>query len=168
MAAGGKAKDCRRRRIELGFGGSCIVAKSSRIVPKITGPEPTPDTRPFWDAAQSKILKIQRCNSCHQWFFYPRPFCPLCGSSSVKWVETSGRARLHSYLINQRPGPGFEELGPYVVAVVELHEGPRMMSNIVDVEPDPEQLQLDMELEVVFEERGGVSVPLFRPVSEKS
>jgi uncharacterized OB-fold protein len=55
-----------------------------------------------------------------------------------------------------------------VVAVVELHEGPRMMSNIVDVEPDPEQLQLDMELEVVFEERGGVSVPLFRPVSEKS
>lgn len=86
----------------------------------------------------------------------------------MKWVETSGRARLHSYLINQRPGPGFEELGPYVVAVVELHEGPRMMSNIVDVEPDPEQLQLDMELEVVFEERGGVSVPLFRPVSEKS
>ncbi len=73
----------------------------------------------------------------------------------------SGRGTLHTYVINHRAAPGFE--APYAIAVVELDEGPRMMSNIVGVDQTPEALVLDMALEVTFEERGDVFVPLFRP-----
>jgi uncharacterized OB-fold protein len=81
----------------------------------------------------------------------------------VEWVAVSGRARLHSYVISHRPAPGFEDDPPYAIAVVELEEGPRLMSNIVGVENTPENLVLDMALEVVFQERGGQCVPVFRP-----
>ncbi len=77
----------------------------------------------------------------------------------------SGRGRLHTYLINHRPAPGFEEDAPYAIAVVELEEGPRMMSNIVGIENTPENLVLDMPLEVSFEKRGSVMLPLFTPAN---
>lgn len=75
----------------------------------------------------------------------------------------SGKARLFSYVINHRAADGFEEEAPYVVALVELEEGPRMLSNIVGVDPDPDVLVLDMPLIVDFEDRRGFSVPVFRP-----
>jgi uncharacterized OB-fold protein len=78
-------------------------------------------------------------------------------------VTASGRATLHSYVINHRPARGFEDDGPYAIAVVQLEEGPRMMSNIVGVENTPERLLLDMALEVTFQDRDGVCVPVFRP-----
>jgi hypothetical protein len=80
-------------------------------------------------------------------------------------VAASGRARLHTYLINHRPAPGFE--APYAIAVVELEEGPRLMTNIVGIENTPENLQLDMELQVTFEERDGMWIPLFTPATEE-
>jgi uncharacterized OB-fold protein len=79
----------------------------------------------------------------------------------VEWVVASGRARLHTYLINARPGPGFEETP--AIAIVELEEGPRMMTNIVGIANTPENLKLDMPLQVTFEERDGTWIPLFRP-----
>ena len=127
-------------------------------------PRPTPETQPFWDGTRAGELRIQRCNDCRQFYFYPRPFCPSCWSEDVEWVAVSGRARLHSYVINHRPAPGFEDEAPYAIAVVELEEGPRMMSNIVGIENTPENLVLDMALEVVFEEQGGMCVPRFRPL----
>jgi uncharacterized OB-fold protein len=126
-------------------------------------PMPTPETQPYWDGARAGELRVQRCNACREHYFYPRPFCPRCGSADVAWVAVSGRARLHSYVISHRAAPGFEDEAPYAIAVVALEEGPRLMTNIVDVENTPEHLVLDMELEVAFQERGDQCVPVFRP-----
>lgn len=126
-------------------------------------PLPTPETAHFWAEAAHERLVVQRCLSCHIAYFYPRDFCPGCSSEDVEWIECSGRASLHTYVIEHRPGPGFEGQGPYVVAVVELEEGPRMMTNIVGVEPDPDLLPLDLALVVRFESRGDAKVPVFEP-----
>lgn len=126
-------------------------------------PKPTPETQPFWDGTAAGELRIQRCRACERHYFYPRPNCPRCGGDQVEWVRASGRATLYSYVINHRPAPGFADEAPYAIAVVELEEGVRMMTNIVGVENVPEKLPLDMELQVVFEQRGEVHVPLFEP-----
>lgn len=125
-------------------------------------PKPTPETQHFWDGCAVGELRLQRCVHCEKHYFPPRPFCPACLSRDVKWDVASGRGRLHTYLINNHPlPPGWEE--PYAIAVVELDEGPRMMSNIVGVPNTPEELILDMPLEVLFEDRDGIALPLFRP-----
>lgn len=128
-------------------------------------PRPTPETQPFWDATAAGELHLQRCRECDEHYFPPRPFCPRCQGDDVVWERTSGRGRLHTYLINHRPHPGWQDEAPYTIAVVELDEGPRMMANVVGVEARPEALELDMELEVVFEDQGGMQVPKFRPAA---
>jgi uncharacterized protein len=134
-------------------------------VPSKPVPRPTPETAPYWQGASEGELRIQRCRACGSHYFYPRTSCPHCGSTDVEWTTVSGRGSLHTYLINHRPAPGFEDDAPYAIAVVELEEGPRMMSNIVGIENTPENLVLDMALEVTFEPRGEMSVPVFRPAS---
>jgi uncharacterized protein len=129
-------------------------------------PQPTPETQPFWDGCARGELLLQRCNDCGKPYFYPRPVCPECGSTDVGWFTASGRATLYSYVINHRPARGFEDDGPYAIAVVELAEGPRMMTNIVGVPNTPEDLVLDMELQVTFERRGEISLPVFTAVRE--
>jgi uncharacterized OB-fold protein len=129
-------------------------------------PEPTPDTQRFWDGCARGELMLQRCRDCAEPYFYPRPICPACGSTDVEWFRASGRATLHSYVINHRPARGFEDDGPYAIAVVQLAEGPRMMTNIVGVPNTPEDLILDMELQVTFEQRGEISLPIFTPLVE--
>ncbi len=125
-------------------------------------PAITPETRHFWEGTQAGELRLQKCDDCQHVYFPPRPFCPRCSSRSVQVVRASGRATLRSYVINHRPAPGFE--APYSIAVVQLEEGPRMMSNIVEVEQTPQALQLDMPLEVVFERLSDdLNLPLFRP-----
>ena len=124
---------------------------------------PTPDTQPYWDAARNHQLALPECLSCRRFYFYPRDHCPVCSGREVRWRAVSGRGFLHTYVIAHHPAPGFEADAPYVIAVVELEEGPRMMANIVGIEPDPALLELDMPLEVVFTERGPMTVPNFRP-----
>ena len=127
-------------------------------------PQPTPETRHFWDGTRAGELRLQRCAACAHVYFPPRPFCPKCASREVGVFAASGRATLYSYVIHQRPAPGFE--APYAIAVVELEEGPRLMTNIVEAPQTPEALQLDMPLEVVFERISEeISLPLFRPAS---
>ena len=126
-------------------------------------PAPTPETAAFWEGTKAGELRLQRCRSCSKAYFYPRPFCPDCLSEDVEWFAASGRATLHTYVINHRPPPGFENDAPYAIAVVQLEEGPRMMTNIVGIENTPENLVLDMDLEVVFEEQGDQVVPRFKP-----
>lgn len=127
-------------------------------------PHPTPETQHFWDGTRAGELRLQRCDECSKVYFPPRPFCPACASRSVSVFAASGRGSLHSYVINHRPAPGFE--APYSIAVVELQEGPRMMSNVVGTEQTPEALQLDMPLEVTFEALNDeISLPLFRPAA---
>jgi hypothetical protein len=128
----------------------------------MSAPQPTPDTARYWAAAAQGRLEIQRCNACGRHYFYPRPFCRYCFSGDVGWVEVSGRARLASYVITQNPLRGFEPVSP-VIAIVELDEGPRLMTNIVGIDPDPGQLTLDMPLQVRFHERDGVTLPVFAP-----
>lgn len=128
-------------------------------------PKPTPETMHFWDGTNAGELRLQRCCECDKAYFPPRPFCPDCGSRSVKVVKASGRATLYSYVINERAMPGFT--APYGICVVELEEGPRMMTNIVGCPQTPEALQLDMPLTVVFEKQNdAITLPLFRPAEE--
>jgi len=128
-------------------------------------PVPTPETLHFWEGAKAGELRLQRCDACRHVYFPPRPFCPKCASRKVSVFKASGRAKLYSYVINHRPAPGFTS--PYSIAVVELAEGPRMMTNIVGCPQTPEALQLDMPLEVVFEKQtDAIALPLFRPVGK--
>jgi uncharacterized OB-fold protein len=128
-------------------------------------PQPTPETQHFWDGTREGELRLQRCGDCADVYFPPRPFCPACASRNVSVFAASGRGTLHSYVINHRPGPGFD--GPHSIAVVELEEGPRMMSNVVDCEQTPDALVLDMRLVVRFEKVDeSITLPLFRPGQE--
>src|SRR3954449_9030493 len=128
-------------------------------------PKPTPETQHFWDGTQAGELRLQRCEACAKVYFPPRPFCPVCASRKVSVTKASGRAKLFSYVIHHRAVPGFTP--PYAIAVVELAEGPRMMTNIVDCEQTAEALQLDMKLEVAFTPMDEeITLPLFRPAKE--
>lgn len=129
---------------------------------KIPVPKATPETEHFWSGAKSGQLKLQRCGDCREVYFPPRPFCPVCISKNIEVFQASGKATLHSYVINHRAHPAHD--GPYSIAVVALEEGPRMMTNIVNVEQTPEALILDMPLEVVFEPLNDeISLPYFQP-----
>lgn len=131
--------------------------------PSRARPAPTPETRHFWDGARIGELRLQRCDTCSHVYFPPRPFCPSCASRKVSVFRASGKGKLYSYVINHRPAaPGFTP--PYAIAVVELAEGPRMMSNILDCPQTPEALVLDMPLEVTFEKiDDDLTLPQFRP-----
>jgi uncharacterized protein len=130
--------------------------------PKRARPQPTPETAHFWEGTRLGELRLQRCDACSHIYFPPRPFCPACAAREVSIFKASGRAKLHSYVISHRAAPGFT--APYSIAVVELEEGPRMMTNIVHCPQTPEALQLDMPVEVVFEALDeAISLPHFRP-----
>lgn len=126
-------------------------------------PQPDLETQPFWDAAKEGTLLIKRCSDCGKFHFYPRPFCPHCWSESVEWVEASGRATLYTWSVVMRNDlPPFPERVPYVAAVVDLAEGPRMMTNVVDCDHDA--LTIGMELEAVFHPTSeDVTIVQFRP-----
>jgi len=124
-------------------------------------PVPTPETAHFWEGTAHGELRLQRCRACSQTYFPPQPFCPACSSDDIEIVLASGRGTLHSYVINHRASPGFE--APYVIAVVEHDEGPRLLTNLVDVAPDPESLPLDLPVEVVYEPVGEMTLTWFRP-----
>ncbi|MFI8322725.1 Zn-ribbon domain-containing OB-fold protein [Streptomyces sp. NPDC085529] len=125
----------------------------------------TPDidafTRPYWDAAAEGRLLIRRCRACARPHHYPREFCPHCWSEDVVWERASGRATLHTWsVVHRNDLPPFGDRVPYVAAVVDLAEGPRMMTEVVDV-PEPD-LRVDMELRVAFRTGDdGVAVPVF-------
>ena len=124
-------------------------------------PQPTPETQHFWDGAKEGELRLQRCLDCGHIYFPPRPLCPACSSRNVEVFAASGKGKLLSYVINHRPHPSFDS--PYAIALVELDEGPVMMSNIVDCAQTPEALVLDMPLTVTFEAHGDIVILLFRP-----
>ena len=127
-------------------------------------PQPTPETQHYWDGAKRGELLLQTCKSCNHTYFPPRPFCPECGSRDVEVIKASGKGRLYSYIINHMKAPGYEP--PFAVAVVELEEGPRIMTNILECEQTPEALQLDMPLEVTFEKLSDeISLPQFKPAN---
>ena len=129
-------------------------------------PVPTPETAPYWEGLKRHELRIQRCRDCSRAYFYPRPFCPRCFSANVEWFTASGKAKLHTYEVIHRAAPAFAGDTPYVLAVVELEEGPRMMTNIIGVDPEPADLVLDMPLEISYETASDdITLPKFRPAA---
>ena len=102
-----------------------------------TCPAPDVETQPFWDGTKEGRFLVRHCLECGEYHFYPRPFCPKCWSERVEWVEASGRAVLYTYsIVVSNDLPPFNERVPYVAAVVDLEEGPRVMTNVVDCEFD--------------------------------
>lgn len=124
-------------------------------------PVPMPTTAEFWEGTSRDELLIPHCESCHGYYFYPRPFCPRCGSAEVDWKPSTGEATLVSYVINHRPLPPFDPAVPVIVALVELAEGVRMTSNIVGMEPDPARLTIGMALRLEFASRESFRLPVF-------
>ena len=105
---------------------------------------------------------IQRCRNCAKAYFYPRPFCPTCFSWNVEWFEASGKGQLYSFAINYRPPP-FMGAEPYVIIIVELDEGPRMMSNLIGTDPDPAKIVCDMPVSIDYDNvTEEVTLPKFR------
>jgi uncharacterized protein len=132
-------------------------------VRELPEPVPTPRTLPYWEMAASGALALRRCLTCDAAFHGAVDGCPECGSGKTEWFTASGRASLYSYVIVHRGQGAFADRAPYAVAVVELEEGPRMLTGLVDVDPTPEALVLDMPLRVRFERRGGYALPVFAP-----
>lgn len=125
-------------------------------------PEPTEEVVPVLEAAAEGKLLIQRCSACGEHQFYPRVLCTHCGAGTPEWVEASGRGRVHTFSVVHRNGmPGWRDEVPYVVAVIELEEGPRIMTNVVDC--DPGDVSVEMPVEVTFVEQGEQTLPKFRP-----
>jgi uncharacterized OB-fold protein len=128
---------------------------------------PAPDnaSRHYWQSAAEGRLVVQRCTTCGVFQFYPRALCAAC-AGETEWVDASGRGTLHTYtVIRQNRSAAFAALSPYAVGIVELDEGVRMMSNIVDCDVD--QLEVGMALEVVLlKAADDVGLPFWRPRSD--
>lgn len=133
--------------------------------PRFDLPTPDLETQPFWAGVDDHELLIKHCNACGEYHFYPRPFCPKCWSDDVEWFEASGRATLYTWsIVHVNELPPFNERLPYVAALVDLEEGPRMMTTLVDCDFDA--IEAGMALEVVYEQVSDdpqVSLPWFRP-----
>lgn len=127
-------------------------------------PIPSPESEPFWEACKRHELRLPYCTHCEQFFFYPRKFCPRCFSWDIEWRTCSGRGTLYTFAIQYRPQMmGFTP--PYVTAIVQLEEGPRLMTNLVGVEPSPEAIRCDMPVEVVWEDASDeITLAHFKPV----
>ena len=112
-------------------------------------PDIDPFTRTYWDAAADGRLLVRRCRACGRAHHYPREFCPYCWSEQVDWEEASGRATLYTWsTVHRNDLPPFAGRTPYVAAVVDLAEGPRMMTQIVDCAEA--ELAAGMRLRVLY------------------
>ena len=98
-------------------------------------PRPSPTEQPFYDACAAGKLVLQRCQNCGHMLFYPRTHCDACQSDQLVWEDASGAGTIASYTVVRR-GVSADFEAPYVIALIDLAEGPRMMSQIVDADPD--------------------------------
>ena len=128
-------------------------------------PSPQGESDFYWQKAKERELWLRRCNACGEAYFYPRDISPCCFSRDTSWVQASGNATLYTYgIVHRPPHSGFAQEVPYVTAIVELEEGPRMATNIVMEDPTPEKLGIGMPLTVVFEDiTDTIALPKFRP-----
>lgn len=140
-----------------------VAKPAAPKAPRFDLPTIENESRPFWDAARQGRLTIMACNACGKAYHYPRPFCPHCWSNDVSWREASGKATLYTYstvFVNDLPP--FKERLPYTVAIVDLEEGVRMTTELVDC--DVAQARIGMPLQVTFKPiTDDISLPVFRP-----
>ena len=131
--------------------------------PRFDLPAPDFDSQPFWDGCREGRFRIRYCNACARSHFYPRPFCPKCWSDDVEWRDAAGTGILYTYsIVRQNDLPPFHERVPYVAAIVELDEGPRVMTNIEGCELDALEvgMRVRADYKVIADD---VTIPVFRP-----
>ena len=127
-------------------------------------PEQNPETEEFWKATTEGRLVLLRCEECGVVIWYPRPLCPDCGSTIVVWIEGSGLGTVYSFSVVYRSAGSYQRAVPYVVAYVELAEGPRVLTNIIGC--DPEQVYIGQPVRVVFCDTGdGSALYRFAPAA---
>jgi uncharacterized protein len=126
-------------------------------------PEPTPVSAPFWDALTEDRVLLQRCAACDAWVHYPRIRCPRCLSDALAWHEVPGTGVVHTFTVARYPtAPPFADQVPQLLAVVELDEGVRMTTTLVDVEP--EDVRIGLRVAPVFDHGDdGRTLLRFRP-----
>jgi uncharacterized protein len=113
-------------------------------------PTPTPTSAPFWDGLKDGVIKLQKCNDCGAWVFYPRSRCSSCLSDSLEWREVSGNATLYTFTIARQPtSPHFAAEVPQQLAVVELDEGVRLTTTLTNV--NEADIRIGMRLKPYFE-----------------
>ena len=121
------------------------------------------ETKGFWEAARRHELHLQRCNACGEVIHFPRVMCTRCMSEDLGWMKSTGLGTLYSYTIVRQPAyESFQPDVPYVYALVDLDDGARMISNVVNV--DPGEVRVGMRLKVTFEDATPeISIPKFEP-----
>jgi uncharacterized OB-fold protein len=119
----------------------------------------------FWKAAKRHELLIQQCDDCGEKMFYPRLYCVGCLSPNLKWIKCSGRGKVYTYAVPTAATPRpFANDAPYVIAIIDLEEGVKISSNVVDCKP--EDVKCDMDVEAVFEDvTPEVTLIKFKPVT---
>jgi hypothetical protein len=124
------------------------------------------DTKPFWDGCLEGRLLLQRCAGCGAYRHPPSPICSHCLSDAHEWVPASGRGSIYTFVVvREARGRGWDKLVPYVLAVVALEEGPRILTNVTNVVP--EAVAIGMAVEVDFAELDGTTkLPLFQPARD--
>jgi uncharacterized protein len=137
-----------------------------RVLPA-PAPQVMPEIKTYWDATAEGRLLLPRCEDCQTVVWYPRPFCPECASLRIGWFEASGRGHVYSFTVNRRGQadlPAYREAGQYVLAYVELEDGPRVMTNIVECDPDG--VAIGQKVEAVFHDTGqGTALLRFKPAA---
>ncbi len=126
-------------------------------------PIPDHDTKPYWDGCLRGELLLQKCSECGAYRHPPSPICSVCLSASSEWVQASGDATVYTFVVVQRAfHPAWEGEVPYIVCIVELAEGPHIMTNLTDVDPD--KVHVGMPVHVWFDQASDeISLPKFRP-----
>ena len=128
-------------------------------------PEPNADTKPFWDGCREHQLRFQKCLNCGHVRWPASIICPLCHSTDTEWIIADGRGKVYTFIVfHQAYHEAFDNDVPYVTAVVELNEGPHLLSNIVGC--SPEEVRCDMPVQVTWKDISEeFSLPLFKPAA---
>lgn len=127
-------------------------------------PTPSPTTQAFWDATADERFLLQRCPRCKSAQFYPKATCTTCGSADLDWEAASGQGTLYTFTVARRAThPAFEGAEPYVIAIVELAEGPRVTGNLVDCAVDDVRVGMAVELGWDEPDADGIRLPLWHP-----
>jgi uncharacterized OB-fold protein len=130
---------------------------------KLAEPAETRSSRPFWEATRHERLVLPYCVDCERYFWYPRPVCPTCLGDDIDWRPAAGTGEVHAVSVHHQAGPGRDpDDGPYAVAIVELPEGVRLLTNIVGVPPD--DVTVGAAVRVAWHELSdGRRLPVFTP-----
>ena len=127
----------------------------------LPAPVANADSLPYWNAARERRLLIRKCKACSSLHFMPRHLCPVCWSDDLEWIESNGKGTVHSFTIIRRAATAaFASQVPYVVALIDLAEGPRMITNVVG--ENALSVTIGDRVSVTFEDRGGgAMIPQF-------